>query len=181
MSERPFIWAQCHARRCWCSSCWCNQTNEARYKPRGVKDSTATWIKLFLYITLQSVNTESACGFHLKRRLCSVLFDLCVVDHGSHMEHILWRQAGRNGEMFHVQHVPNALILPLWYHRASTDPLYIFFAVVFMCGAQLGQNKKKLFTWLKKSLFEYLDNINGIKGERGWISPTWLCGLRAFW
>lgn len=47
---------------------------------------------------------ESACGFNLKCWLCSVLSDLYVVHHGTHMEHILLVSGTEDGEMFHLQH-----------------------------------------------------------------------------
>lgn len=54
---------------------------------------------------------ESACGFNLKCWLCSVLFDLCVVHHGTHMEHILLVSGTEDGEMFHLQHTHSAYMI----------------------------------------------------------------------
>jgi len=54
--------------------------------------------------------------FILKRWLCSVLFDLCVVNHGTHMEHILWCGAGRNVPLAGCsKHTPSTFMLQ--YHR----------------------------------------------------------------
>ncbi len=49
----------------------------------------------------------------------------------------------------------------------------------FHVWGQLGRSKNKPFILL--IYFEYLDNIKSIKGEQGWISPTWLWGLWAVW
>lgn len=57
----------------------------------------------------------------------------------------------QDGEMFHLQHVPNTLRLPSWYQKAPKDPVYIFhffslrLEFSFSCVVDRGGSKPSLF------------------------------------
>lgn len=70
--------------------------------------------------------------------------------------------------MFHLQHIPTALILALYY-RASKNPgdFFLAMSLFFVCGL-LGQSKNKLFRLL--TCFKYL-NIRSVKTMSESIPP----------